>query len=343
MPGRYDIRKFFQSGPTSAPKSARRSAPKKKRVTKKPSRMTGSRSRYSKNRSIARMLSNFSENKFNGTYRDCQVLTQKSNNDIGPGTNQRISYIFNNTGHDISGIVPAFSPGQDLNLYYFPLGDSSTERSGSYMYLKKTHMKINVQYEPQIALSADRADVTLNAPVQCRLMIVKANRKMNDFGQYPNPQGSLFIDHTNKSFGYGDGDLPVYLHMNQPINKRQWLVYMDKKFNLEPAAIRDTYANINEPTTTYGTTYSRGKLPTSRSFAIDLPCFKKTHFKAPADPQAPNLPRGENAPDNMDTQWLVILQVAHLNECFLGGSSTQSSYPEGVKMNIVATTSANDN
>lgn len=311
------IRKFDRS-------KLKRFRRKKTTIKSKPSRLRVSRTRTSVTRAVAKVLQNYGENKFQGKRLDC--IEPRTKQQLYPGQSQKLSYIFLNSGNTLGTAVPNFTP---LNLFTFPVGDTSSTRVGNYMYIKHAYCKMNVQCLPIPSEGAPRDDKFLNSPLECRLMVVKSNRKYNPLTISQNPAKTIFLNTENGKFGFDGTDSSINLYQNQPINKRQYLVYMDKKFVIEPPAIRDVYANENTPTITYGTTYAPGKYPHKRQFSIKLPIYKKCHFDDTL-----------NVPDNVDSQWLIMLQVSRQVNCFLPEASQVA--PTNFRMEFLGTTTAAD-
>lgn len=282
----------------------------------KPSRLYSGKSTYNRTRRITNtVMKSISEAKYQGHRSDCLETVAKP-----AGTIRPLSYIFLNTGVDTTANLPEFKP---LNLFEFPNGTGNTERVGKYMYIKKTHLKINVMALPEKA-DPDNKDSLLNTPLECRMVIVKANRKNDKIFTSPDPGNSLFLDTQNGSFGYDETGGSINLLQSQPINKRQWIKYRDFKFKMSPPAIQlDSEQNIEA--------YQTGKqYPVKREFKFDLPIYKKTHFSD-----------SSNTPDDVDTQWLIILQVSYANHCLSSGSLAPR--PRNIRMDVLGTTTALDN
>lgn len=288
---------------------------RKARMSAKPSRLYSGRRTYSQTKAITnRVMANISEAKYQGTRHDCLVPVAKPFGTIRP-----LSYVFLNTGSDISAQHAEYQT--PLNLFQFPKGTDGDERVGEYMYLRQAFLKLEVQATP-IVTNEETLDPFLNAPVRCRLMVVKANRKNNKFGQSPSPAASLFIDTQNNQFGYAETGGSINLLMKQPINKRKWLVYKDSYFTLTPYSVEGTDAGE--------TKYASGRGRSAYRCSVKLPVFKKTHFDDATE-----------VPDDVDTQWFVILQCCREAHCFIEGADAVR--PANIRMNVLGTTSALDN
>ncbi len=279
-----------------------------------PSRARVSKKRMTANKAVSKALANFSENKFHGITIDCSEPVAK------PAGPQPISYHFFNTGDQLTGpmAVEFALPQGPLDLFTFGQGDTNDTRTGNYMYIKKTHMKLEIQMLPESGLTPGQ----LNSTLDFRLIIVKANRKYNELGQSPDAGSSLFLSTQNDEFGYDGVIAQTFLHMAQPINKRKWLVYRDQKFTLSPPA---TESASGVPGEVVNAAFS--KYPVKKLVSFNLPVWKKTHFN--------NL---TNVPDNLDTQWLIILQACPTSYCNPGVLR-----PGNYRVNMLGTTSCADN
>lgn len=327
-----DIRSFFKSTKTR-PRTGRRMRKKgyaqSNKITSyykpvnKPSRLYSGKRTYNKTRRVTNaVMNNLCESKYQGARKDCLQTVAKPGGTIRP-----MSYLFLNTGLDASGIAGMSEYQTPLNLFTFAKGTNGDQRVGSYMYVKKSHIKMNVQCLPITASDAENEDKSLNSPLECRLMVVKANRKNDKLGVHHAPAQSLFIDTQNGAFGYSETGASIHMLMEQPINRRDWIVYKDYKFVIAPPAIE--HLDING-VLNHGTTYVNSRYPNKKRFEFNLPVYKKTHFEDT-----------NNTPDDLDTQWLIILQAVRQNYCLVPGST--SPRPENLRVELLGTTSALDN
>jgi len=159
-------------------------------------------------------------------------------------------------------------------------------------------------------------------------MIVKANRKYNKLGSSPLAGSSLFLTSENDEFGFG---LPggvstasVFANQQQPIDKRKWLVYKDMHFTLSTPAQEYSDSSIPQQ---FATNTANNRYPVKKYINFDLPVYKKCHF-----------PSDGTVPDNVDTQFLLILQAARTSYCL-----DRVDIPRNWRVNVLATTSATDN
>jgi len=292
---------------------------KRKKYSKRnaPSRLRVSATRATVNKQISRALNNYGESKFQGYTESCGAIQAK------PAGTQPISYFFYNTGETLT--QPGNSMFTPMNLYEFPKGDNATERNGDYMFLKKSHLKIEIQMLP--FRSSDLL-IAGSSTTAFRVMIVKANRKYNKLGNSPIAGQSLFLTTENDQFGFGvpggTSTASTFANMRQPINKRKWLVYKDVHFTLSTPS--QEYQDTSIPADVQAINAANPKYPVNKLMNIDLPIYKKTHW----DPD-------EVTPDNVDTQWLLVIQAVRTNYCNPGIQA-----PRNININILGTTSASD-
>jgi len=313
-------RKRSYSGNASTSKRYRSRGPKAIRRSRRrylPSRVYGRKTYNRTQRIVNTTLRSIAESKFRG-YSPEQCIEPRDK----PAGDQPISYHFFNTGTDLSHVLPEFpadSPVDptmgEMNLYEFPQGDGKTERIGASMYIKHTHIKIEVQMKHKLDIATPG-----NPTVSFRMMVLKAKRSLDKFGEYPDPGDSMLLSSTNTAFGYDSTGQPTFMHMNQPINKRKWSVYKDMKFTL--SAPYQQQAEFGEP----AQTFVNSKFPQKKLVNIKLPIGKKCNFD------------NRDTPSNLDTQWFIILQAVNTNYC-----EDILSRPQNYFVNICGTTSALDN
>jgi len=276
-----------------------------------PSRLRVSTTRTAQTRMVSRVLSNISENKYAGFTGECLVPVNK------PSGLQPIKYLFYNTGHEITAL-PEFN---HMSLFRFAQGDSNIQRTGDYMYIKSTKINMEIQVLPQQGVSQGE---DLQGVIEFRVMCVKANRKYNPLSSFSDPGGSLFLTNVNGKFGYDSTVPTTHQNFQQPINKRQWLVYCDKRFSLSPPSI-DASSIGGERI------QSRVQnLKTKKYINLSLPCFKKCHFNNDTGVAV-------NTPDNFDSQWLIIIQAVRGSYCV-----DTTRVPDNWRVNMTATTVASD-
>ena len=283
---------------------------RKTQVSAVPSRYRASPARGKQTLYLERALRNFAGRKYQGYTGDCLMPVSK------PAGTQPISYHFYNSGKQLGANLPEYNP---MNLFKFAKGDANDERVGNYMTISKSHIKMEIQ-----TLPLDSVNVLGQPVIQFRLMVIKANRKFNSLGSSPDPGESLFLNTQNEQFGYDGTTATTFLNFAQPINKRKWLVYRDQRFKLScPSETLDSTASERV----------QGSFPkynTKKYIEFDLPVHKKCHFVDSED-------EFENVPENLDSQWLIILQAANGSYCTVGTTA-----PRNYAVNMLGTTSAYD-
>jgi len=298
-------------GPLQPGKKSAAVPGKRKNGSKIPSRGRVSRKRTSMTTAISKAISNNSENKFRGSEIECATPVE-----IPSGADQPISYHFFNSGPTLAVALPEFKM---LNMFEFKQGTGNSERVGNSMYIKNGYVNMNIQTLPMTEIGTISGDQPL---IEFRLMVVKANRKYNPLGDFYSPGKTLYLTPGNNTFGYEDSQNTHNFKL-QPINKRKWLVYRDQRFTLSYPVVDQRIVG----TPGYQVNNSYQKYSTSKTCKIKLPVMKKTHFN-----------NTTNNPDNLDTQWLIILQAMHPSFCTMN-----SRRPENYVVNINSTTVAQDN
>lgn len=282
-------------------KKSSKSLKKKAKSKSKPNRFKGSRvsSRYLLTRMVSKIMSNYGENKFRGNILECLNSVPKAS----LGGTQPLSYHLINLGRNMAAFAGT-GWTNPMDLYQFPLGDAAFQRQGRYMFLRKTHICMEIQMN-QIADDANVSN-NLNNQIQFRLMVVKANRKYQPYGEgsagTARPNTSLFLTSQNTAFGITDTTATTFEYVNNPINKRQFNVICDKKFTLSPPAVswdNSQRSNINA---------ANPRFPTKKTLHMDIPYYRKAFFQN--DPTA-----SLNTPTNIDTQCMIILQAVRSSYC----------------------------
>ncbi|AXQ65562.1 MAG: putative capsid protein [Cressdnaviricota sp.] len=273
--------------------------PKKLKATRKPNRFKGSRvsKRYVTTRTVSNMLSNYGENKFNGSLLHCLPSIAK------PAGNQPLRYHLINLGGSLSSFLGT-SWVSPMNLYRFPQGDGFNERTGKYMYLKNTRVKMEIQMNP--IEDRDGELENLNNAYEFRVMVIKANRKYQPYGDSSNtakPNDALFLDNSNQSFGLSDVGATTYEYQNNLINKRQFNVMYDRKFTLAPPSVAWT---ANQPQGQSSLNAGALRYPVKKQISINVPFYRKSFFQNTTNNETPT---------NIDTQTMIIVQCCRAGYC----------------------------
>ncbi len=207
-------------------------------------RFNSSRSRYYQTKRKSSLANAISETK---------LLTLLRKNELVPSPIQTgaLAHMLNFT---LGGIPAAWSGFTDLEGMSFPTGTGSNQRVGSYIYLKKSHLNLEIDM---------KNPGPSKTPVEFRVIVYKARRLAYPAGQTRDPATSLFLNEEGGDFGHATSGVNGTDLMIQPLNKRIYTIKSDTKFVLSP------------PWNTVG--YS-GHYPVLKRMSIDLPFYTKVHF-----------------------------------------------------------------
>lgn len=279
--------------------------PKKIKTAKKPNRFKGSKvsTRYVTTRAVSNMLANYGESKYNGNILNCLPSITK------PAGNQPLRYHLINTGGTLSSFLGS-SWVAPMNLYRFPQGDGFNQRVGKYMYIKNTRIKMEIQMHPII--DPDGEFENLNNAYEFRVIMVKANRKYQPYGDSSNtakPNDALFLDNENQSFGLNDVGKTTYEYQNNLINKRQFNVLYDRKFTLAPPSVAWTASQVQGQSS-----INSGALryPVKKQISINIPFYRKSYFQNTVNAETPT---------NLDTQTMLVVQCCRAGYCNVPNTS----------------------
>jgi len=193
---------------------ARRRAYASRYTSKRPTRMRGSRMQYTINRAVARVMNGITENK---------LMPVTAVNE-SPGVPIQLGALAYYKGLVIGGIPPGWDSSLvNLDGVTIPQGTQDGERIGDSIFLRKTHLSIEI--EAQTAFQQ-------TAPKEFRVLVVKSRQAVMPAGATMFPQASLFLNSSGERFGYSTAGVNGSDLMLQPINKRNWSVYCDKTFHL---------------------------------------------------------------------------------------------------------------
>lgn len=225
-----------------------------KRSSGKQARFNASKKTYALNKAVSKAMSRMSETKL-------LAIT-----DINPGA-------ANGTPSEVGVYASASDPriyawraildsapgGFDAGLVNLlgitaPQGDASFEHVGNYIYLKKTsvNLQLDMVYNPNATKQ-----------LQFRMIICKSRQLALPSGTTDFPQQTLFLNQIGNSQGVASSAAGTVMTpfevMNNPLNKRDWVILRDSKFFM------------NNPNS-----MDQGKYPSRKNFRISLPHFKKT-------------------------------------------------------------------
>lgn len=290
-------------------KGVRRKLSGRKQVRRPvPSRLIPSRTRTAVSREVAKQINSVAENKFVGRIGDCLAPIPKP----GVGSVAKLNYCLFNSGEALpTGVSTDFTP---MKCFTYP----AAERDGRYLYLKHALQHFEIQMLPRDTNSTS----VLNSTTQFRFMVVKQKQYTNRLGTVSSPNSSLFLAPDNKEFGLSDLAATNIMYSAQPINRRNWTVYQDKRFTLTaPSA---TYFD-STGATEQSVNVAHEKYPVKRSIKFKLPVSAKILYGT------------GDIPIDIDTQWLVIIQAMPTSYC----ADTADAQKQW-RVNYLSTTVAND-
>lgn len=291
-------------GVSFATSRKRRSASKIQRAfrgRRKPqARFNASKSQYIVNRTVSKVMNKMSENKLLAiTDVNPGALNGTPSNILGAGSDNRV-YAW----RAVLDTVPA---GWDAGLVALQgiravQGDSATEHIGNYVYLKKT--SVNLQLDMVYNGNATKQ-------LQFRMIICKSRQLSLASGTQDFPQTTLFLNQIGNRQGFtstGSLEMSPFEVMNNPINKRNWVVQRDTKFFL------------NNPTS-----MQQGKYPSRKNFRITLPHYNKTKVTTAGEPL------------DYDSKYLIYIFAT------VPGALTNAVLPDDFRVACRGTTSYTDN
>ena len=289
-----------------------------KRVSYKPRTLAARRiqSAFRKRRPLARFNASKSQNIVNKTVS--KVMSRMSETkllaitDVNPGALNGTPSSILGTGSDPRvyswrACLDTVPIGWDAGLVALQgiraaQGDAATEHVGNYVYFKKT--TINLQLDMVYNSNATKQ-------LQFRMIVCKSRQLSLASGTQDFPQTTLFLNQIGNRQGFVSTSglaMAPFEVMNNPINKRNWVVLRDSKFFL------------NNPTS-----MQQGKYPSRRNFRITLPHYKKTKVTTSGEPL------------DYDSKYLVYIFAT------VPGALTNSELPDDFRVAARGSTSYTDN
>lgn len=230
---------------------------------RRPTRLRGSRMQYALNRAVGKVINGITENKL----VPVNPINESSGIPIQLGA---IAYY---KGFVLGGIPGGWDTSlENLGGTTIPQGTSDGQRIGDSVYLRKTHLMIEIE-----AQTAYQQCI----PKEFRVVIVKSRQANVPAGLTVYPQNSLFLNNSGEAFGYATSGVNGSDLMLQPINKRNWSVFMDRKFMLSNPVANQIGDAVDSPFVNW-----TGKYPNQRRISVNLPFYAKTHYSSggvPAD------------------------------------------------------------
>ena len=224
--------------------------------SKPASRQVVSRRKYYRNKVLSNHINNIAESKL------LALAAQNERNPIPIQTGAQATFIAFNLG-----ATAAFTGSVPLNGIQIAQGTGFNERNGNYVYFKKTHLVSRIEMN-----AAENAP-----PVQFRMIVAKLRRQNSPEGITASWQSSGFLDSSGLPFGHVTSGKTGLDLMMQPLNKRQWVIYCDKKFILQP--YNDFPPQAGQTNIIYN------HYPSQKELQFNLPYYKKTYINASNEPE----------------------------------------------------------
>lgn len=251
----------------------------------RPSRLRGSRVQYQINKAVSRAVNGLAENK---------IVACDTVNEVSPARIQALALA--TTKSFTLGNIPTVWSGiaglQTLSGMNFPLGVGHAQREGKYIYLQKTRvtMEIDMSTIPDFSI-----------PTEFRVICVKARRANNPSGITNNFSNSLFLATDGNEFGHATSGINGTDLMVQPINKKDWSVFADRKFMMTNPQLQQDLAGSGV-TTTYA-----GKYPVFKRLVFNLPFNAKTEI---------DTPNGDR-PADLDYNYVMVVYAKGLGKDYV--------------------------
>ena len=236
----------------------------KKKSTSKQARFNVSAPQYKINKAISTAMSRMSETKLLA----CAAVNASSN-----GKPSQV--ITGGSAAEVwawRGVLQSVPPSWDAGLNNLggitsTEGTGETQHIGQYVYLKKTLLNFQI----------DCLMATTNQPLlQFRVIVAKARQAVQPSGTTDYPQNTLFLNQTGTSQGHassGDLAMNTFEVMNNPLNKRNWVILKDFRFFMAQPV------NVPNVSGTSGVGYNQ-KYPSRKNFRLNLPHYCKTRSRS---------------------------------------------------------------
>lgn len=273
-------------------KTVKKQYRKRSTVKRLPARGRFNRKRYTFNKKVGTMLNRYQENKL------IACDPQSENQPTPIQTAAQATFIAYNLGTQA-----VFSGAITVGGINMSQGTQENQRVGNYAYYKKTHLTLRIEMN-----AGNNAP-----PIQFRVIVAKLRRYANPAGITPSFATSGFMEEDGTPFGHTSSNKSGLDLMMQPLNRRQWVIYKDHKFVLQP------YNDLASG----GTSIIYNNYPACKEMFLNLPHFKKTFFD------------GSTAltPNDLEFRYQVVIYghslgrsgiVANSYECSLRGTTSFS-------------------
>ena len=283
---------------------------RRKKSTAKQARFNVSAPQYKINKAISKAMSKMSETK----------LLACSNVNAGATNGTPTSVISGSSAAEVwawRGVLQSVPSSWDsglVNLGGIQSSEGTGENNhiGQYIYLKKTHLNFQI----------DALMATVSKPLlQFRVIVAKARQAVVPAGTTEYPQNTLFINQTGTGQGHASTStlaMNTFEVMNNPLNKRNWVVLKDFRFFLAQPV------NIPSVSGDSGVGYNQ-KYPSRKNFRLDLPHYCKTRLT------------GAGNPVDYDAHYIVYIYATAV------GATTNAYLPDNFRVMMRGTTSFTDN
>lgn len=251
-------------------------------------------------RQLINKLSSVNETKFS-------VGNDLSNQAPGATQTGQVHWI----GIDAASDLPVDQYGLSLDLDHITQGDSSLQRDGKWVYIKKMNIDISIYMKNLTVTSgAERY-----CPTLFRCIVFKRNRKnVSPIMGVANPATTLFLNRNGSYVGQDDvspNNLRVIDYLNCPTNRSLYIVKKDFRFTLMNSVINAA----TDSAQTFATNYNSFK-----QIKLDLPVYKKTRYEsAPVD-----------KPLNTDLHWMIAIFALPVD----GNQITTSNWHLSTRSNL---------
>lgn len=149
-------------------------------------------------------------------------------------------------------------------------GDTSQDRNGNYVYLNRTHLTMEIDMSSAIET---------NVPHEFRVVMFKARRATDPASISKNPATSLFLSQIGSPEGHETPGINGTDLMCQPLNKRDWVIFHDKRFMMSPPS---TFPATGDTSTGY-----TGKYPVFKRIVFNMPHKIKARYPPGTNPSEP--------------------------------------------------------
>ena len=156
-------------------------------------------------------------------------------------------------------------------------GTGSNQRIGSDVYLKHTTLSVSIDMP---------VNTVQRPPMEFRVLMFKQRRAVIPTGTAPTPQATLFLNAAGAPTGHAVAGFTGVDCMIALPNSREWIIYKDFKFTLSKPMYTDGDG---------GAVGYSGHYPTSKTFRLQMPHYKKTRYE------------GNNLPDDYDYRFGLII------------------------------------